>query len=134
MFTENVKFRGAPFEYGDDVLIVPPLPLGLCREYQRKSLDLVPKENETVEESLAKADSRIAVMKEAITKALRRNYPEISNDTVEDFVTQENVNPAFTAAMFGTVPTNTAKSVTEAKTVLEKKRNPASTGNISTAE
>jgi hypothetical protein len=135
MFTKDVKFRGVPFEYGDDVLIVPPLPLGQSKELQKKIAELSNNlQTETKEETIAKMESRVAVIVEATTKALKRNYPDITDDIVQDFITQENLNDLFTASIMGSVPSKTAKTVMEAKNALEKKLNPVSIGSTSTEE
>ena len=122
---EAVQFRGVPFEYGDDILIVPPLPLGVSKDLQKKMAAIaIGIQEETKEESVARMDERIAIIIEAAGKALKRNYPDITEDTVQDFITQENMNDIFGASLYGSVPTNTAKTVGEGKTVLEKKRTP----------
>jgi hypothetical protein len=135
-FPDKVVYRGCPFEYGDDVLIVPPLPLGQSKDIQKKMATLSSGniETETREESIARMDSRVAIIVEATTKALKRNYPDVTDEVIQDFITQENMNDLFSAALYGSVPTKTAKSVPEAKNVLEKKLNPAQIGSTSTVE
>lgn len=129
MFTKDVvTYRGVPFEWGNDILIVPPLPLGKSKEIQKKMAALSANmETETKEESVAKMDNRVAIIVEAATLALRRNYPDITDEAIADGITQNNMNDLFSAALYGTVPTKTAKTLPEAQTVLQKALNPMQT-------
>ena len=109
----KVKYRGLPFEHGDEWLIIPPLPLDASREAQQAFANIKEpiselKDNEgkviraavTGEEGWL--DKRFATMKEAIGKAILRNYPDIKDtigNYVSDFVTMQNVTKAYYAAI-----------------------------------
>jgi hypothetical protein len=133
-----VKFRGVPFEYGDEILIVPALPLGQARELSERFLASTNGSvaDETPQEAISKAEARIHIFLEAAELALKRNYPDTTREKVEDFLTAENQYKVWSAAISGQ-GTDKVKSLGEAQAVLEKKYSSntvTSTGPSSTAE
>lgn len=125
-FSEQVQYRGTPFEYGDHVLIVPPLPLGLAREFSKEFWiaggDIT--DDASIDEKFKVGDGRFEVQVKAISAALKRNYPDIADTDIQDFVTLENVFAIYSSAITGSKPTETAKTVGEAKAVMERSHNP----------
>ncbi len=115
-----VKFRGVPFEYGDMVIIVSPLPLDDVQEFSER----IAPTTEEIESSVAllapmvegapakaarvitdadkaRNKERFKIMAEAILKSIRRNHTsgDFSDADFKEFLTMQNVNPAFDAAM-----------------------------------
>ena len=110
-FKRPVRFRGIGFEYGDDVLIVPPITCdqavtladeidlatstaGLKRVEEIMALDA-----EGFRAHSSDIRCRRASMKKVVAVALRRNYPGITDEEISDFISQENIQSSFHAAM-----------------------------------
>jgi len=130
---DTVRFRGVAFEYGDEYLVVPPLPLGVAKELQKEFAGIVAKKTSDEDQS----DAIVALYTKAAELALKRNYEEVTSDTVADFLTPENMIGVFRAAVYGIDDAqDKVKTVGEAKAVLDRKRNQAtatpSTGDTST--
>ena len=68
-----VKHVGAPWRFGDEVLILPPLPLGLLEQFSAEAEEQ--KDNQDFKESL---DYSARV----VQASLVRNYPDITFEKV----------------------------------------------------
>lgn len=92
----KVKWRGVAFEYGDDVIIVPPLPLDDVRDQQKKMSALMEKEGG------ADGDALYEQMRETILLAIRLNYSEeeLPDAEIRKFVNMRNL-PLLNAAATG---------------------------------
>jgi hypothetical protein len=105
----RVKHSGVAFEYGDTKLIVPPLSVKQVRglsdtlkEHDRMISDT--DSGTLTERMMATLDHKIRV----VTAALSRNYPDITEDEVSEFVTMDNSNDVFYATI-GVVGKDTVK-------------------------
>lgn len=138
-----VRFRGVPFEFGDDVLIVPAVtcdqadalaaeidlatsPAGLKKPDEMMALN-----DEAFRQHTAAARERRVAMRKVIAAALSRNYP---GDDLAEFVTQENVQDAFNAAMAYTPGVEKVKDPGEWQASREKPGPKLSTGPTPAAE
>jgi hypothetical protein len=137
--TKPVRFRGVPFEFGDDVLIVPAVtcdqadelakeidyatsPVGLKNPTEMMALDDVAFRKHTAE-----MRERRAAMRKVICAAMSRNYPDMGVD-MSDFITQENVQDLFNAAMAYTPGVEKIKDPGEWQASREKPGPKSSTG------
>jgi hypothetical protein len=107
---DKVPYRGVAFEYRDMMLIVPPLPLDPLREQDEK-LEALGEQPEAVTDGATTEDKkqmnaakrkwtneRMVIFRDTILMALKRNYPDITEEEVKDLVTMENVFDMFQAA------------------------------------
>jgi hypothetical protein len=140
--TKPVRFRGVPFEFGDEVVIIPPVtcdqaealaaeidlatsPAGLKRPDE-----LMAMAGEAFRQHTAEMRERRVAMRKVIDRALTRNYP----DALDGFVTQENVQEAFNAAMAYTPGVEKIKDPGEWQASREKPGPKSSTGLAPAAE
>jgi hypothetical protein len=138
-----VRFRGVPFEFGDDVLIVPSVtcdqadvlaaeidlatsPAGLKRPDEMMAMA-----GEEFRQHTAEMRERRAAMRKVISAALSRNYPNLE---AGEFVTQENVQDLFNAAMAYTPGVEKIKDPGEWQASREKLGRRSSTGPVPAAE
>lgn len=87
---DAVKYRGCAFEWGDRVLIVPPLSTRQMEELADK-LDMIGSERGTTMKATREFISKCMIPLTAA--ALSRNYPNLSLDDVKDFVTVDLTGP-----------------------------------------
>lgn len=110
-YKKPVRFRGVPFEYGDEVLIVPPLT-GDQAIRLAKEIDLVtcpagllkPEESMKLDAGAFSAymdtiRQRDLAKRAVIQAAIYRNYPELPADDLSEFITKENEQDLFNVAM-----------------------------------
>jgi len=85
--TEPVKFRGIAIECGDKVLIVPPLSTKQLEDFSEQ-LDLLTAPKDFSFKTWGKFvhDNMVPVA----LAALQRNYPEITEEEVLDFIDTDN--------------------------------------------
>ena len=141
-----VRFRGVPFEFGDEVLIVPSLtcdqaealaeeidlatsPVGMTSAAEVMAMDDAAFRSHT-----AAVRQRRAAMNKVISTAVRRNYPDIGAPDLTELVTQENVQDLFNAAMAYTPGKEKIKDPGEWKASREKLGLNSSTGPTPGAE
>lgn len=93
---EKVKFRGVAFEWGDETVIVPPLPMNATRDHEEK-LKAV-KYADPANPDTETGHKRAAVMLEAIKASLGRNYTGSEIDT-DDFLNLVNFGDVYAAAI-----------------------------------
>jgi hypothetical protein len=84
------KVKGIPVNIGGETYIVPPLSLGALEQLQ----DRITKFSGNVGDR-----DQIATVIDAAHAALRRNYPDISRETVADGIGLEGMNEVFGAVM-----------------------------------
>ena len=137
-----VRFRGVPFEFGDDALIVPPITCdqaeALAEEIDlatspaglKRPDELMAMAGEAFRQHTAEMRKRRAAMCKVIDTALTRNYSE----ALDGFVTQENVQDAFNAAMAYTPDAEKVKDPGEWQASREKPGPKSSTGLVPAAE
>ena len=105
MSNTTVKFRGVAFEFGDSVLIVPPLSMAQLEEFS-ENLDKL-----TEQDAAGKGNFTLKtggkLLKDnlypPLRAALKRNYASISDAEITDFVTMENWGK-IVGALLGAVP------------------------------
>jgi hypothetical protein len=73
---------------------VPPLTLGQLRR-------LMPKVRQLTEIGAAMGEEQIAVLVDIVTEALRRNYPDITTDSVENLLDLGNASVVLNAVLTG---------------------------------
>jgi len=104
---KKVEFRGVPIEFGNTVLIVPPITCDQADELidSIEAATNVPegerektKTEDGYRDWYRKVRARRKEMRKVISAAVRRNYPEISDPEINCFVTEENVHRCFNAA------------------------------------
>ena len=138
-----VRFRGVPFEFGDDVLIVPPITCDQA-EALAEEIDLAtspaglshPAEVMALDDKAFRAHTltirnRRVAMRKVIDAALSRNY--VDTDLAE-FVTQDNLQNVFNAAMAYTPDAEKVKDPGEWQASREKPGPKSSTGLVPAAE
>lgn len=95
MQPKRVKHSGVAFEYGDEQLIVPPLTVG---QVEQLTPTLV--EHDGIDaKDFNGVTARLVLRVKVISAALRRNYPELSDTEISEFVTGNNADLAFAAAL-----------------------------------
>lgn len=83
-----VVHSGVAVEFGDKKLIVPPLTSKQVKSFVPKLME----HDAIVVQTYADIYKRMELRREFVKAALQRNYPDIDDDTMEDFVTTDNVN------------------------------------------
>lgn len=86
-------YPGIEFELGGRVLVIPPLSLGQVQIYRDKIQDRL--SNLTQDNLLAAS----ALFLDVIHAAISRNYPEITDEEVSDWVDLGNMMTVFEAVM-----------------------------------
>lgn len=84
------KIKGISLNLSGETLVVPPLSLGALEQLQER----INKFNGDIGDR-----EQVATVIDAVHAALRRNYPEITRDTVADMIGLENMNEVFEAVM-----------------------------------
>ena len=109
--TKPVRFRGVPFECGDDVMIVPAITCDqadtLAEEIDQATSpsgikqvqDVMNMDAAAYRSHSAALRGRRSAMQKVIMAAVGRNYPDLPVETANELVTQENVQDLFNAAM-----------------------------------
>lgn len=93
-----VKFRGVAFEFGDVMLVVPPLSQRLLEKHAEKLDALTTPRTFTLKTGgVFLRDNLI----EPVHDALLRNYPAITKSEVEDFISLDNWGKLVAALMGG---------------------------------
>lgn len=91
----RVKHSGVAFEFGDEQLIVPPLTVG-----QVESLTPILVSHDQIKvEDYTQITERLKLRVKVIHEALKRNYSEITESEVTEFVTGENSEALLSAAL-----------------------------------
>lgn len=86
------KIKGIEFDFGGEVLVIPPLSLGSLEVLQDRLATL-----STVASALEPAAVKTVV--DAAYAALRRNYPEITREQVMDLIDVGNMQDVMAAVM-----------------------------------
>lgn len=81
--------KGIKFDFGSCVLVLPPMSLGAIENMQERL--------ESYTGGTSKED--LAVVVDAATAALRRNYPEMTRAQVGELIDLANVHEVFEALM-----------------------------------
>ena len=98
MAKHKVKNSGVAFEYGDRTLIVPPLSVNQMKRFADKLV-----EHDSIQmfsegpDGLKRADfskvaERVGLLTGIVAEAVRRNYPDFTDDEAGEFVTAYNAN------------------------------------------
>src|SRR5437763_14814607 len=85
---------GAAIAMGGQDWIVPPLTLGQLRR-------LMPKVRQLTEIGASMGEPQIEVLVEIVAAALRRNYPEMTMQTVEELLDLGNAGAVLNAVLTG---------------------------------
>ena len=85
---------GVAVAMGGHDWLVPPLTLGELRR-------LMPKVRQLTEIGAAMGEEQIAVLVEIVTAALRRNYPDVTPEEVENLLDLGNAAPVLNAVLTG---------------------------------
>ena len=99
MSSAKVAYRGVPFENGlnedgsDNIVIIPPLPMNRVRTCTQEVSD-IKDENQLLQ--VHKQNERV---KDIILEAINRNYPTFTREDLENFLTYQNIQPAYQAAL-----------------------------------
>lgn len=84
------KHKGIPIDFGGEVLVVPPVALGVLEQLQERI-------------SSFKGDVRdkdqVATVIDAAHSALKRNYPEMTRSQVAEMIDVGNMAAVFEAVM-----------------------------------
>ena len=118
--TGPVEFRGVPFKFGGGTIIVPAIRYDDAEAMAaaiddatnpadvRTTEQIMAMTREEFAEHTAKARIKRQHMKKIIGVAIRRNYPNFSDDDLSKFVDYDNGQAAFYAAL-GSTPADTKK-------------------------
>lgn len=94
---QEVEHKGVAFEVGREVIIVPSLTTGQIEDNVAK---LIAHDNIAVEKiSPVDVVQKMSIRRELILEALKRNYKEITMDEARDFITMQNAEAMFKAAL-----------------------------------
>lgn len=85
---------GVAVAMGGQDWIVPPLTLGQLRR-------LMPKVKQLTEIGASMGDAQISVLIDIVAAALQRNYPEMTQDKVEDLLDLGNASAVLNAVLTG---------------------------------
>lgn len=85
---------GVTIEMGGREFIVPPLTLGQLRR-------LLPKVRQMTEVGASMGEEQIETLCEIVAAAMRRNYPEITEDAVADLLDLGNASGVLSAVLTG---------------------------------
>ena len=85
-----VKHKGIALELGGDFYVIPPLPLGALEQLQAAG--------GTVQGDLSNP-IWVTLMLDLIHTALRRNYPDMTRETVGDLIDLGNLGEVVEAVM-----------------------------------
>jgi hypothetical protein len=85
---------GVTVAMGGQDWIVPPLTLGQLRR-------LMPKVRQLTEIGASMGEPQISVLVDIVTAALKRNYPEMTTDQVENFLDLGNASAVLNAVLTG---------------------------------
>jgi hypothetical protein len=119
---------GVMVAMGGQQWTIPPLTLGQLRR-------LMPKVRQLTEIDAQMGETQIGVLVEIVTAALQRNYPEMTEDTVEDLLDLGNAGTILNAVLTGSglrpqeSPPGEAHAPGHGPGALAE---PATTGDIST--
>jgi len=84
------RFKGVAIELGGTTYIVPPLTLGSFEDHADAIKGFDP---------TAPTPASVRLVVDLLTAALRRNYPEMTRDTVRDLVDLQTMVPVMYALM-----------------------------------
>lgn len=84
-----VKIKGIPFDFGGEVLVIPPIALG--------ALETMQDELQSFSGDLSRKS--VSTVIDATHAALRRNYPEITRERVADLLDAGNMMEVMQAIM-----------------------------------
>jgi hypothetical protein len=96
---KKVAYRGVPFENGvdetgeDRILIIPPLPINIVRTSLEEVTAI------TNPDPIKQVHLQNERVKQVILTAIHRNYPDFSNDQLEEFLTYRNIQLAYQASL-----------------------------------
>ncbi|HUN99574.1 MAG TPA: hypothetical protein VMU69_25485 [Bradyrhizobium sp.] len=85
---------GVAVMMGGQQWTVPPLTLGQLRR-------LMPKVRQLSDVTAQMGETQIAVLVEIVAAALQRNYPEMTEETVENLLDLGNAGPVLNAVLVG---------------------------------
>jgi hypothetical protein len=100
----KVKYRGVPFEDGDDILIVPPLNCAQLRDLaatlkQHDDIKIPEATNGDIGATMEAVGRRRDVQVIIVHAALTRNYPDITVQKVEEVFDGRTLGQAWQAAI-----------------------------------
>jgi hypothetical protein len=87
MAKHRVKHSGVAEEFGDQTIIVPALTTGQMEKY---STLLVEHDAIDITSGFSAIAARVKLRARVIAEAVRRNYPEFTDEQAFEFVTGEN--------------------------------------------
>jgi len=83
------KFKGVPMQMGDQLLILPPMSLGIIEDFQ-----------DQIDEMLAgKVKKPVSLMIDIFHRTLQRNYPELTRDQVREGLGLDDLQGMFTTLL-----------------------------------
>jgi len=85
---------GVEVAMGGENWLIPPLTLGQLRR-------LMPKVRQLTEIDAAMGEAQIGILVEIVAAALQRNYPEMTQETVENLLDLGNAGAVLNAVLLG---------------------------------
>ena len=86
--------EGYSVQLGDRTLIVPPLTLKALRRLSPSIKNLA-----SLREGVLPTDEQFGIISEIVTAALNRNYPDLTQDSVEELLDTGNLHKILFAVM-----------------------------------
>lgn len=83
------KFKGVPMQMGDQLLILPPMSLGIIEDFQDQIDDML----------AGKVKKPVSLMIDIFHRTLQRNYPELSRDQVREGLGLDDLQGMFTTLL-----------------------------------
>jgi hypothetical protein len=120
------RIPGVEVAMGGDNWLIPPLTLGQLRR-------LMPKVRQLTEVDATMGESQIGVLVEIVATALRRNYPDVTPETVENLLDLGNAGAVLNAVLTGSGLKSRDDPPGEGVAVATPRSNAGTAGNTSTA-
>lgn len=83
------KFKGVPMQMGDQLLILPPMSLGIIEDFQDQIDDML----------AGKVKKPVSLMIDIFHRTLQRNYPELSRDQVREGLGLDDLQSMFSTLL-----------------------------------